>query len=351
MTDKNTMSLFRYMIYHALALVISGFVCFGFIAPVLSIPLNNKLRFLIILLIISLTIHGIALTYQRRRNRFSVFINAITPIAILILIMRAEVHKVVWIAFAVCAVMLCVGYTYMVYKHCPKVRDRLTRKQMANNYRRRSFLGARTIVTLLLVVLAIITVVQRVSSVSDPTGSNTSIECDFSEYTIESQHRSLGDLRNDKWNDLLFSEKINVLNTVKYIELNDLGVDHDIQLICKDLGEHMQGCYEEHTHTIYLNETFLDSIGSAGWVDTVCHEIWHAKEHQLCRLYETMPEQYRNMPEFKNVPTYQYEFANYISADTNDHEQVEAYASQMIEYEARQYAEGRILKYFEFIYA
>ena len=350
MTDKNTMGFPRFITYHILFFVI-GYVCISFIAPMLSIRIHNAWPLLSIIFSAAVTIVGIILTYDRRRNLFSVFINVIAPVVILISVLCSGVHIWLWIAFAVCTVFLSLGYTYMVYMHHPKVRDRYTRKRIADSCRRRSILGIRTIITLLLIVLVIVAAVTRVDSASDMTESYNKSVCDFSEYTIESQRRLLDDLRNDKWNDLLFSEKINVLNTVKYIELNDLGVDHDIQLICKDLGEHMQGCYEEHTHTIYLNETFLDSIGSAGWVDTICHEIWHAKEHQLCRLYETMPEQYRNMPEFKNVPTYQYEFANYISGDTNDQKQVEAYENQMVEYEARQYAEGRILKYFEFIYA
>lgn len=141
-----------------------------------------------------------------------------------------------------------------------------------------------------------------------------------------------------------------MLNTVKYIELNTLGIDHDIQLKYKELGDYILGSYQEYSYTIFLNENYLDTLGSERCVENICHEVWHAKEHQLCRLYETMPEQYRNTPEFINVPTYQYEFANYISGDTEDSNQIESYLSQRIEYDARQYAEGAVWKYYEFIY-
>lgn len=350
MTDKNTMSILQYILLNFISLVIEGFICIKYIFPLLSFNVRKDILLLIIILSIAVTTGGMMITYDKRRNHFSVFINTITPIVILILVMSARMYTGIHTVLTICAVTLSLCYTYLVYKHRPKSWDRDSHKRILDSCRRRSFLGCRTIVTLFLIILTGITAVQRVSAVSNMTAISKEVEYDFSDYTIEKKRYSLNILSADKWYSLSRSDKISALNTVKYIELNTLGIDHDVKFICKELGAHTLGAYQEYDGIIFLNEDYLDTIDVERWVENICHEVWHAKEHQLCRLYETAPEQYRNMPEFRNVPTYQYEFANYISGDSEDPEQIEAYMNQRIEYEARQYAESAIRKYYEFIY-
>lgn len=185
MTDKNTMGLSRYIFYNLLTLAIEESICFKLFLPLLSFKFGKGFLFTSIIFSVALTIGGVMITYDKRRNHFSVFINTVTPSVLLILVMCSGRYTGFHKAFAVCAFTLSLCYTYLVYKHRPKARDRFSRKKIIDSCRRRSLLGARTITTLFLIILTGVTAIQRVNAVSDMNAVDNEIVIDFSDYTIE----------------------------------------------------------------------------------------------------------------------------------------------------------------------
>lgn len=345
MTNKNTMSLSRYILYNLIVLAALNYMCVSLFLYLGNSSTGRETFFHYIIFSLAMTVGGMMLTYDKRRNYFSVFINVLAPAAFAVLFYCANVSKKLLIPFAVCGLALSAGYTYLVFKHRPKSKDRISYHRIISSCRWRSFLGVRTIITLLFVLLASISLVHRVYTVSLMARAADEENRTWAEYTVDNQYQSLKNLDGEQWIALSLSEKLSVLNTVKYIEMNALGIDHDIQLVCESLGETTIGSYQESTYTMFLNEKWMSSADADEWVNCICHEIYHAKEYQLCRLYESMPEQYRNMPEFRNVPVYQYEFSHYITGETDDLQELDAYGNQKIESEARRYALAATWKY------
>ncbi len=83
------------------------------------------------------------------------------------------------------------------------------------------------------------------------------------------------------------------------------------------------GGYNPETNTLEINENMLDDSAEAA--DTVAHEMWHAHQQQ-CALDPTS----------EKGREYQEGFDNYISPEYD----FEGYQNQMVEAEARDYAQG-----------
>jgi predicted SprT family Zn-dependent metalloprotease len=90
-----------------------------------------------------------------------------------------------------------------------------------------------------------------------------------------------------------------------------------------DMADGEYGGYNPSTNTLEINENMLDDSAEAA--DTVAHEMWHAHQHQ-CALD----------PSCEKGRDYQEGFDNYISPEYD----YEGYQNQMVEAEAREYAQG-----------
>lgn len=82
------------------------------------------------------------------------------------------------------------------------------------------------------------------------------------------------------------------------------------------------GGYDPATNTLSVNEYMLYDSKEAA--DTIAHELWHAHQYERARN-----------PESARDYQYQYNFENYVSPDLGQ----EAYESQLVEAEARAFAE------------
>jgi hypothetical protein len=134
----------------------------------------------------------------------------------------------------------------------------------------------------------------------------------------------LDNFQENNWSDLSLEEqKQSMTNLADYVAA-DTGNDNPPEIVFKDdMPDGSYGGYNPGTNTMEVNVNMLDDSNEAA--DTIAHEMWHA--HQ---------EQAANDPNNPRAEEYQEGFDNYISPEFD----FEGYQNQMVEAEARDYAQG-----------
>jgi hypothetical protein len=155
--------------------------------------------------------------------------------------------------------------------------------------------------------------------------------------TIETAHYSPGEDLNDtgmdavldnfhedKWSDLSLEEQKQSMTDLANYVAADTGNENPPEIVFRDdMNDGEYGGYNPKTNTLEINENMLDDSAEA--TDTVAHEMWHAYQQQ-CALDPTS----------EKGREYQEGFDNYISPEYD----FEGYQNQMVEAEAREYAQG-----------
>ena len=140
----------------------------------------------------------------------------------------------------------------------------------------------------------------------------------------ERMDAALENFQEDKWSDLSLEEqKQSIMGLADYVaDATDNKNPPEI-VFRDDMDEGAYGSYNPNTNTIEINQNMLgDSVEAA---DTITHEMWHAYQHQ-CALD----------PASEKGQAYQEGFDNYISPEYD----FEGYENQMVEAEAREFAQG-----------
>ncbi len=134
----------------------------------------------------------------------------------------------------------------------------------------------------------------------------------------------LDNFQEDKWSDLSLEEQKQSMTDLAEYVAADTGNENPPEIIFRDdMNDGEYGGYNPETNTLEINENMLaDSVEAA---DTVAHEMWHAHQQQ-CALDPTS----------EKGREYQEGFDNYISPEYD----FEGYQNQMVESEARDYAQG-----------
>ena len=134
----------------------------------------------------------------------------------------------------------------------------------------------------------------------------------------------LDNFQEDNWSDLSLEEQKQSMKDLADCVASDTGNDNPPEIIFRDdMNDGEYGGYNPETNTLEVNENMLDDSTEAA--DTVAHEMWHAHQQQ-CALDPTS----------EKGREYQEGFDNYISPEYD----FEGYENQMVEAEAREYAQG-----------
>ena len=165
------------------------------------------------------------------------------------------------------------------------------------------------------------------SDVKGETGkppSNNDIGVDLNDVGNEQLNSILDNFNESNWSDLtLEDQKQSITDLADYVAA-DTGNENPPEIVFSgDMPEGAYGGYNPSTNTIKVNENMLDNSTEAA--DTIAHEMWHAYQQQ-----EAMD------PNSAKGQEYQEGFDNYISPEYD----FEGYENQMVEAEARDYAQG-----------
>lgn len=146
-------------------------------------------------------------------------------------------------------------------------------------------------------------------------------------------------VHEDLWDSMSANEKLNVIQSVASLEVEHLGLPFDLAVTFSDLPGYTVGFYNHSNHLITID---CEKAGPAEEVlDALCHECFHAYQSCLCDAYnESLDEQYKGLLGIRRIATYTQEFQNYSDGDNGeDDESFMAYYNQLIEHDAREYAE------------
>jgi len=147
---------------------------------------------------------------------------------------------------------------------------------------------------------------------------------DLNEGSNEQLDTILDNFQEDKWSDLSLEEqKQSILDLADFVAI-DTGNENPPEIVFRDdMEDGSYGGYNSDTNKIEINVNMLGDSHEAA--DTISHEMWHAYQEQAA-----------NDPNNPRAEEYREGFDNYITPDID----FESYENQMVEAEAREYAQG-----------
>ena len=147
---------------------------------------------------------------------------------------------------------------------------------------------------------------------------------DLNDTGAEQLDSVLDNFQENKWSDLTLEDKKSSMTDLANYVAADTGNENPPEIVFSgDMADGTYGGYNPETNTIEINENMLDDSTEAA--DTIAHEMWHAYQQQEA-----------SNPSSEKGREYQEGFDNYISPEYD----FEGYENQMIEAEAREYAQG-----------
>ena len=147
---------------------------------------------------------------------------------------------------------------------------------------------------------------------------------DLNEANDEQLDILLDNFKEDNWSDLSLDEQKQSMTDLADFVAADTGNENPPDIVFRDdMNDGAYGGYNPGTNTIEINVNMLNDSYEAA--DTISHEMWHAYQEQAA-----------NDPNNPRAQEYQEGFDNYITPDLD----FEGYENQMVEAEARDYAQG-----------
>jgi len=134
----------------------------------------------------------------------------------------------------------------------------------------------------------------------------------------------LDNFQEDNWSDLSLEDQKQSMTDLADFVATDTGNENPPEIVFRDdMADGTYGGYNPKTNTMEINENMLDNSAEAA--DTIAHEMWHAYQQQEA-----------SDPNSEKGQEYKEGFDNYISPEYD----FEGYENQMVEAEARDYAQG-----------
>ena len=152
---------------------------------------------------------------------------------------------------------------------------------------------------------------------------------------------------DSRWQTLGQAEKLDALRILMAAECHTLGLTNLPDLAAASLPEAPAatlGQYVPKHHIIRLSAAILEEKDGWSAARVLLHEVRHAYQSALIRLYGQMPESDQNLALFDDARTYAREYQSYISPDGTAASMM-AYSGQHIERDAEAYADLRLAAY------
>lgn len=346
MRDKNTMGKLGY-IFDVLWWAVCTFIMFTSLC-FFCLPENDAIasKYFLVWFVIITTVAGILLTFKNRRNNLSITVITLFPYGIYSAMSMYDLYPVRTVVASIIAATLCFFFVFMVVTR-PRKSSRTSLFRVILLRLRHCVMGTATIVSLcaliLIVPVAVNTIMGKGAYTEKPDRAPYVEEPQ--EWTIDKKMDTVKLLHEKNWGNLTMEEKLEVVATVKNIEMSTFGISDEVYVKSSALEYGVAGGFSPSEQSIDIDMEFLRSAPSEEIVNTICHESYHAYEYQQVEVYRGLSDKYKDLPLFNKVEKYSYEFSNYIDGD----EDFDAYESQAIEADARAYAELRTEAYFEII--
>ena len=276
------------------------------------------------------------------RNASSIFSNVLLPIEIYFLFVYAKYLSKGLLAAVTVAAIIALGY-FLLVVFIPKNRKKKSERLSGFTYRKIRFalLRSKTIAVLLVFALLCPLLVRtslgygiRSSSVKVSSTASSSDESLSPKNNLD----TIAMLKENTWKNLDISEKLNILEVIKSIELNYFGIENNLRLEAAKLNQDLLGYYDDEHSLVMINIDLLKNEPGEKVLSTLLHELRHAYQKYCISLFESVDEKYKNLLIFSEISEMKFENENYISGAGKEYEK---YYSQEIEADARSYSATR----------
>ena len=271
------------------------------------------------------------LTFDRRRNWFSILIDFLMPVELLVLIDYRKRNVLLTIFLYIAWGLLSVAYTTLV------IRSGRKSKPFHISYSRIcwSLHGSRALFSIVMIVAILFLWIFYQQPPIPTQISSDSLNC-----TVDDCKKSLSQLSFDEFDTLSREDKLDILRDVCRVEFSGLGIEHGFSLECDTLYDEILAQYSEASYTITINEKYIDDHSSFTLLYAMCHECYHAYQHDLLKSNNSHGLFTDEQLSQKQV-TYREEFSHYCSA----HDDSDRYRAQSVEIDADDYADTACIKY------
>ncbi len=292
---------------------------------------------------VSLTVTYL-LTYKRRRNYLSLFTSTVLPFEIYTL-MTYDEHYYLIGAVELIAIILSGAY-------CLLVMLRKVKPDSINGiikvYKRRIFNcinGAKSISAVCFSALLVYAfALYAFNAPSVIPAVKPIAEVNENKYEMLSDNMpEISVIDDSVWNTLSFDEKVDALQTLANVEKVQLGICHEINVCVEALGSSTYGSYDYSTHRVRINEQIIEDETAYQCVETLCHELRHAYQHDVVDAYLSLDKEHQQLEIFNDVRRYYESLDDYQYASIDG---FDAYESQLVEVDSRKYGEERAAFYF-----
>lgn len=347
MKNKNTMDLLMYVIDNIIYSIISLinyqtgiFICFP------NLTYNNSHLLCYGILSISV-LAGVLLTYKRRRNNLSTFVNIFFGLGLYSIGAYYKYFEKLIIGLLIIAMISMLIYSVVVIRKRINFKNRNfkgNKKLYSIKVKSKHiFLGSRTILAL---CMAILLVPFSIKCLFGYSLFQAQISAEYysidDEYVIENKLDELSQFEDSIWIYLTLQEKLDLMQIVANIEANYLGISHELNVVSMTLEDTICAYYNDSKYLIVVNTTYLENSLGYDALDTVCHESYHAYQYRQVDLFNQLDTQSQELLMFYEVSLYKEEFEGGY-ADSSD--SYLDYYTQTCETNARDYAEDAVRSY------
>ena len=283
---------------------------------------------------------GCLLTLRRRRNDLSLFVNLLLPYELYtIAAYRDDLPRLVW-GSVLFSGLLALAFLALSMLPDAERDDGWWKRQL-----RHGLLGARTIAAVCLLTLMLPLGGRLIFSpgLMDTDTPPADGAAEAQEWTVKNKLDTVRLLREEDWAELSPQEKLDVLGAVLNIEIRYLGLNHELYLQSGILDDGSLAYYNHKDYLVMIDLDHLKTSPAAEVLRSLCHECYHSYQRQVVALYESTPEEYREMLLFQYADRYMQEFSRYQSGKDD----ILGYYYQTIEVHARHYAASAVEEYYD----
>ena len=167
-----------------------------------------------------------------------------------------------------------------------------------------------------------------------------------SERTIAANYAELKKLYNGDFpGEDETEERLKLFSAIVDVESNYLGIPYEITVKKEELSSGVCARFSEYERTIKVDEAYLDKCIPEEMIDTAAHEVRHAYQCELVKIYLCTKKD-REISAFLeniNAGRFRAEFADYKDHNSD----ILEYADQYVEQDARSYADDSCKKWME----
>lgn len=359
--DKSTLSKLGFIFEHCVWTVVS----FIIYKSILFISLGNyspsSSKFILLLCIFFTSSVGIIIRWQNFRTTLSVLADIFCGIGIYTMIAYKD-YYFTWIftlftLFIIFFIFITSSSAWAFYKKSKNTFSPHNQRTWGNLFIKKGLLRVLNISEFFYALIVVIMIIPigyhqimygglLMANTHNINGEDNKKYDNWSDYELSKNIASISLLRSEKtWQPLTIQEKINVLQDVCNCESNYWGIDSLIHIVVNDLDNSLLGSYNDKERIILIDKQHIEQDTPEKILATVLHEMYHAWEYCLVRLYLDSNEVQQRLSIFNHCDKYVQEIEDYVTSD-GDFESYMAYSSQYLEKDANEYSKQALLKYY-----